>query len=158
MDSVGKVILVLPFLAILDVVAALYVRSLNHPLVKHEVGLFASLFGPADLVFTYIFVVSYLILFFVVALVLWGVKIRLNPSDAFGKVVFLLVLLVVGALYVVLSEGFIINLFLPSILEKGIDLYWLSTIVYLSALFCLVFYVWSDTVSWVKYRDEERKQ
>ncbi len=156
MDSVDKVVVVLPFLAILDVVAALYVKSLGDPFAKNKVGLFANFLSGIDLISLYIYVVAYLIVMFGLAIALLYLKDRLESSSDLGRLGLLAVAGIAGFLYVVLSEGLIVNFFLRSILDRGIDLFWLTGVVYFAAAFSVGFYVWHDLVAWVRPADAKK--
>jgi hypothetical protein len=157
LDSVDKVMCVSPFLAILDVIAALYVKGLGDPFARNKVGLFANLLSGTDLLSLYIYAVAYLIVMFGLAIALLYAKDRLDSSSEHGGLGLLAVAGIAGVLYVVLSEGFIVNFFLRSILERGIDfLFWLTGVVYLAAAFNVGFYVWHDVVAWVRSADARR--
>jgi hypothetical protein len=156
LDRVDKVMCVSPFLAILDVIAALYVKGLGDPFARYKVGLFANLLSGTDLLSLYIYAVAYLIVMFGLAIALLYAKDRLDSSGEHGRLGLLTVAGIAGVFYVVLSEGFIVNFFLRSILERGIDLFWLTGVVYLAAAFSVGFYVWHDVVAWVRRTDERR--
>jgi len=68
LDSVDKIVWVLPFLSVLDVISTLYVETLGYSLALYEVGFFAGYFVGAGL--TYVYVVIYLLGVSVVAYVL----------------------------------------------------------------------------------------
>jgi len=156
LDSVDKVVVVLPFLAILDVVAALYVKSLGDPFAQYKVGLFAKFPSGIDLISLYIYVVAYLIAMFGLAIALLYLKDRLESSNDLGRLGLLAVAGIACFLYVVLSEGLIVNFFLRSILDRGIDLFWLTGVVYFAAAFSVGFYVWRDLVAWVRPVDAKK--
>jgi len=88
LDSVDKIIWILPFLSVLDVISTLYVEGLGYSLVLYEAGFFAGYFVGAGL--TYVYIVVYLSSVSIVAYVLWYIKNKkLNSSVFFGKVIFL---------------------------------------------------------------------
>jgi len=68
LDGVDKIIWVLPFLSVLDVVSTLYVESLGHSFALYEASSFAGYFVGAGL--TYLYIVIYLLGVSVVAYVL----------------------------------------------------------------------------------------
>ena len=150
LDSIDKVLWVLPFLAVLDVVAALYVKSLGTPYSGYDVGLFAKLLFTTSQTYLYIHVFVYLIVAFGIITALLYVKSRLNPSCAVGRMGLLAVVGITCVVYVVLSEGFIINFFLQPILDRGIDLFWLAGVVYFAAAFSVGFQIWHDVIAWMR--------
>lgn len=156
MDNVDKILCILPFLAILDVISVLYVKSLGDPFATYRLSLFADFLSGTDLISIYVHVVVYLIVMFGLPLVLLYVKDGFGTSSVLGRVGLFTVATIAGALYVFLSEGFIINFFLRSVLNRGIDLFWLTTVVYLAAAFSVVFYIWNDLVSWVRPADARK--
>lgn len=157
MDSVDKIICVSPFLAILDVIAALYVKGLGDPFARYKVGLFANFLSGTEMLNLYVYAVAYLIVMFALAIALLYAKDRLDSSSKQGRLGLLAVAGIAGVFYVILSEGFIVNFFLRSILERGIDfLFWLTGVVYLAAAFSVGFYVWHDVVAWVRSADARR--
>ncbi len=52
-DSVDKIIWILPFLSIADVLSTLYVESLGYSLQRYEAGLFAQFFVASGLTYFY---------------------------------------------------------------------------------------------------------
>ena len=101
LDSVNKIIWILPFLSVLDVIFTLYVESLGYSLALYEAGFFAGYFVGAGL--TYVYVVIHLLGVGVVAYVLWYIKNKkLNSSVFFDKVFFLFL---VGGLHAVFTSG-----------------------------------------------------
>jgi hypothetical protein len=144
-------------LAILDVIAALYVKGLGDPLARYKVGLFAHFLSGTEMLNLYVYAVAYLIVMFALAIALLYAKDRLDSSSKQRRLGLLAVAGIAGVFYVVLSEGFIVNFFLRSILEHGIDfLFWLTGVVYLAAAFSVGFYVWHDVVAWVRSVDARR--
>lgn len=156
MDNIDKVLCILPFFAILDVISVLYVKSLGDPFATYRLSLFADFLSSTDLISIYIHVVVYLIVMFGLPIVLLYVKGGFGASSALGRVGLFTVATIAGVLYVFLSEGFIVNFFLRSVLGRGIDLFWLTTVVYLAAAFSVVFYIWNDLVSWVRSADARK--
>lgn len=136
MGSVDKIICVSPFLAILDVIAALYVKGLGDPFAWYKVGLFANFLSGTEMLNLYVYAVAYLIVMFALAIALLYAKDRLDSSSRQGRLGLLAVAGIAGVFYVVLSEGFIVNFFLRSILERGIDFLFLA---YGSSVSCRCF-------------------
>lgn len=155
MDSVDKVLCVLPFLAVLDVIAALYAKGLGTPYSWHDVGLFASYLFTTSQIYLYMHVFVYLIVAFGIVTVLLYVKSRLDSSRVVGRLGLLAIVGIAAVVYVVLSEGFIINFLLQPIIDRGIDLFWLAAIVYSAAAFSVGFYVWHDVILWVRSNDKQ---
>jgi hypothetical protein len=156
LDSVDRIIGILPLLAVLDVASTLYVQSLGDSSL-HEVGLFANFFAKAGSVYAYIPV--YLLLIIGLTYVLWYVKNKeLDSSRAFDKVIFLLLVAVACFVYMTLTAAFIGNFFLPSIVSRGIDWFTIQVVIYASTAFSLGFYIWHDVITWVKSNNEEEKQ
>jgi hypothetical protein len=102
LDSVDKIIWILPFLSILDVISTLYVESLGYSSVLYEAGFFARYFVGAGL--TCVYIVIYLSSVSIVAYVLWYIKNKkLNSSVFFDKVIFLILVGVACYIYVRLT-------------------------------------------------------
>jgi hypothetical protein len=129
---------------------------LGDPFALYKVGLFANFLSGTEMLNLYVYAVAYLIVMFALAIALLYAKDRLDSSSKQGRLGLLAVAGIAGVFYVVLSEGFIVNFFLRSILERGIDLFWLRGVVYLAAAFSVGFYVWHDVVAWVRCTDERR--
>jgi hypothetical protein len=159
LDSVDKIIWVLPVLAVLDVVSTFYVDSLGYSIAYYEQGFFASFFVQAGLIFAYVYAVVYVLIIFGISYVLWYIKNKkLKSTDAFDKAIFLVLVGVTCFIYVRLTVAFITNFFLPNILERGIDLFWLDMVVSLASLFTLVYYMWYDVVGWVRSNGARKQQ
>lgn len=156
LDSIDKVIWVLPFLAILDVISTLYVANLGYSLELYETGVFARFFVSVGLVYFYI--PFYLLVISALAYVLWYIKNRkLNPTSLIDKGIFLF--LVGGACYVYmrLTEAFIGNFLLPHFIAGEISRFSVVLLIYLSTAFTLILYLWKDVVKWVKANDSEKR-
>ncbi len=152
LDSVDKFILVLPFLAILEVASALYVESLGYPLVRYEAGFFSRFFVGAGL--TYVYAVIYLLIIVGFAYVLWYIKKKLSSSHSFDKVIFLFLVSVTCYIYMRLTAAFIGNFLLPHILSRGVNWFSLNLLIYLSTALSLVFYLWRDVIIWLRAKGE----
>jgi len=149
LDSVDKVIWVLPFLAVLDVSSTLYVESLGYSLELYEVGFLASFFVGAGL--TYFYIIIYLLIIIGFAYVLWYIKNKeLNPSRFFDKIVFLLLVGVACYIYMRLTAAFIGNFLLPYIVSGRTSWVLVAFLAYLSTAFALSIYLWQDVVTWVR--------
>jgi len=159
LDSVDKIIWVLPVLAVLDAVSTFYVNSLGYSIADYERGFFASLFIQAGLIFAYAYAVIYVLIIFGISYVLWYIKNRkLKTTDTLDKAIFLVLIGVTCFIYVRLTVAFITNFFLPNILERGIDLFSLDVVVTLASLFTLVYYMWYDVVAWVRSNGTRKQQ
>jgi len=156
LDSVDKIIWVLPVLAILDIASTFYVVSLGYPLAYYERGFFASIFLSAGLVYLYVYAAIYLVIMIGMTYVLWYIKNRkLRRFEMADKVIFIALVGVVCFFYVRLTMAFITNFFLPYILQRNIDLLWINTVVALSALFTLAYYLWHDVTEWIRSYDSK---
>ena len=156
MDSVDKIIWVLPVLAILDIASTFYVASLGYPSAYYECGFFASIFLSAGLVYLYVYAAIYLVIIIGMTYVLWYIKNRkLRRFEMADKVIFIALVGVICFFYVRLTMAFITNFFLPYILERNIDLLLINVIVALSALFTLAYYLWHDVTVWIGSYDKK---
>jgi len=146
LDSVDKVIWVLPLLGFLDVASTLYAESLGHSLLIHEAGGVARFFVDAGL--TYVYVVIYLLGICVFSYCLWDIKNKkLKHSNSLDKVVFLLLVGVACYVYIRLTVVFTTNFLLPYSGTTLIPFFWVSLIVYLSTASTLFLYLWRDVVT-----------
>ena len=138
LDSVDKIIWILPFLSVLDVVSTLYAESLGYSLAVYEAGCFAGYFVGAGL--TYVYVVIHLSSVSVVAYVLWYIKNeKLNSSVFFDKVIFLLLVGVACHIYVRLTVAFVGNFLLPYFVSGRVSWFSVNLLVYLSTGFHSIF-------------------
>lgn len=156
MDSVGKIIWILPVLAILDVATTLYVESRGFPLERYEAGFFASLSVHAGLV--YVYAVIYVLIIVGFSFALWYVKNRLDPSRGFDKLLFVFLVIVTGYTYTMISAAFIGNFILPAAIERGKDWYSIRLVVYGGCILSLAFYLWHDVIFWLRTEGEENEQ
>jgi len=148
LDSVDKVIWVLPLLGVLDIASTLYAESLGYSLLIYEAGGMARFFVTAGL--TYVYVVIYLLFLCVFSYGLWYIKNKkLNASNSLDKLVFLLLVGVACYAYIRLTVAFTINFLLPYSGTMQIPFFWVTVIVYLSTAFTLVLYLWRDVAMWV---------
>lgn len=156
MDNVDKVIWVLPFLGVLDVISTLYVESLGYSLALYEVGFFARYFVCAGLI--YVYIVIYLLSVSVAAYLLWYIKNKkLNASLFFDKIIFLLLVGVVCYIYIRLTVTFVGNFLLPSFVGGRVSRFLVNLLIYLSTAFTLGFYLWRDVVAWVRVNGGEKE-
>lgn len=156
LDSVDKIIWILPVLAVLDVASTFYAESRGFRLAEFEAGFFASLAVHADLVYAYAVIYVAIIVGF--SFVLWYIKKRLDPSRGFDKLLFLLLVVVIGYVYTTISVAFIGNFFLPSALERGINWQSVRLVAYGGCILSLVYYLWSDVAFWLRKKEEESEQ
>jgi hypothetical protein len=148
LDSVDKVIWVLPFLGLLDVASTLYVASLGYSLMQYEAGFVAGFFVARGL--TYIYAVVYPLSLVVLAYVIWGIKRRLNASSPVDKGVFLFLVAVVCVIYTMLTVAFSRNFLLPAFLNGDVPYALVTWLVCSSSAFTLGIYIWRDVLIWVK--------
>jgi len=159
LDEVDKAVWVLPFLALLDAVSSFYVGSLGYPLQFYERGFFASLFLQSGLMYMYLYAVIYLLIMVGVAYVLWYIKNReLRPSRRLDKVFFLVLIGVVFYIYLRLTATLAVNFLLPSILNRRLNVFWLTVIIYVSSALGLGGYMRQTVLSWVKPHDKKEKE
>ena len=148
MDSVDKVIWILPFLAVMDVASALYIESQGYSFENYEAGVFARLFVAYGLAYVYAFI--YPLGVVVLAYVLWSIKRRLSASGSVDKGVFLFLVGVACFIYMRLTVAFAENLLLPYFISGEVSLTFVTWLLYLSMMLSLGFYIWHDVVIWVR--------
>jgi hypothetical protein len=149
LDRVNKVILFLPFWALLDVASTLYTESRGYSLALYEVGLFARFFVHAGL--THVYAVAYFLIVAGFACFFWFAKNRvLTPSHVFDRVLFVLLVCGLGYMYVVFASTIVGNLFLPSVLERHISSSAIFAVVAAGTIVCLAFYVRHDVMLYLK--------
>lgn len=158
MDTVDKIIWILPVLAVFDVASTLYAGSKVHDLQYYEHGLFASFSLTLGWVYLYVDAVIYVLIVIGISYFMWYIKNRkLSPLNSVDKVVFLILVGATCYIYVRLTVAFVTNFFLPALIDRSINLYWLSVIVGISCLFSLGYYMWRDVLAWVKAGGGEKK-
>jgi len=157
LDNVDKVIWVLPFLGVLDVVSTLYLESLGYSLALYEVGLFARFFISFGLF--YFCIPVYLLIIVGFAYVLWYIKNRkLNSSNRFDKVIFLMLVGVTCYVYMRLTDAFIGNLFLLYLVARGTSRFSVTLLIYLSTAFTLSVYLWGEVITWVMANGDKKEK
>jgi hypothetical protein len=157
LDAIDKVIWVCPFLSLLDVTSTFYIRSQGYLLEVYERGFFASLSVAAGSVYVYVYAVIYLLIMVGIAYVLWYIKKReLQPSRIFDKVFFLAVIGVVFYIYMRLTATFLVNFLLPTIIERGINVFSLTLVIYGTSAFSLTIYLFQPILSWVSRGDDKK--
>ena len=157
LDAIDKVIWVCPLLSFLDVMSTLYIRSQGYPLEIYERGFFASLAVAAGSVYLYAYAVIYLLFMVGVAYLLWYIKNReLQPSRVFDKVFFVALIVVVFYVYVRLTATVLVNFFLPTIIERGIDVFSLTLVIYGTSALSFIIYVFQPVLAWVSRGDDEK--
>lgn len=156
LDRVDKIIWVLPFLGVLDVLSTLYAEGLGYPLALYEAGSFARSFASVGL--TYVYIVIYLLSMSAFAYVLWFIKNKkLDSSLLFDKVIFLLLVGVACYIYMRLTAAFIGNFSLPYFVAGRVSWFSVSVLTYLSTAFSLTLYLWRDVGMWVKANDSKKE-
>ena len=154
LDSVDKIIWVLPFLAVMDVISTFYVQSQNFDLQEYEVGFFARLALLSGLI--YVYAVIYVVIIIGFSYALWYIKKKLTPSHIFDKVIFVFLVAVTGYIYVTISATFIVNFFLPAIIQRGVNWSNVVLVTYVATLASLIFYVWRDVIVWLRTEGEKK--
>jgi hypothetical protein len=158
LDAIDTVIWVLPFLALLDVISTFYIAGRGYALGSYEWELFALLFVLGGSFFVYLYAVIYMVIMVGIAYALLFVKNKeLNPSRRSDKAVFLILIGVVFYIYMRLTAAFIMNFFLPSIIQRGLGMFQLTLIIYAGAFLSLGFYVWDTVLSWMRHDDTKKK-
>jgi hypothetical protein len=145
------VIWVCPFLAFLDVASTFYVESQGYSLEVYERGLFASLFVGAGSIYIYLYAVIYLMIMVGIAYVFWYIKNReLKPTHILDKAFFLALIGVMFYICMRLTATFLVNFFLPEILERRINVSSLTWIIYGTSALSLSIYLLQPVLSWVR--------
>jgi hypothetical protein len=155
LDNVDKIMWILPFLAIMDVISTFYVESQNFDLNQYEVGFFARLALLSGVI--YVYAVIYVLIVFGFSYALWYIKKKLIPSQSLDKVIFVFLVAVAGYIYVTISATFIVNLFLPAIVQRGINWNSVVLVTYVATLASLVFYVGQDVIVWLRTEGEKKR-
>jgi hypothetical protein len=156
LDSVDKVIWVLPLLGVFDVISTLYVDSLGYSLEQYETGFFARFFVGAGLI--YIYVVIYLLTLSGLAYVLWFIKNKkLDSSLFFDKILYVFIVGVACFIYMTLTASFTGNLVIPYLASARVSWFSVIFLVYLSTVFTLIVYLWRDVAKWVRASGGEEK-
>lgn len=155
MDNVDKVIWVLPFLGVLDVISTLYLESLGYSLTLYESGPFARFFVSVGLF--YFCIPVYLLIIAGFSYVFWYIKNRkLDSSNLFDKAIFLMLVGVTCYFCMRLTDAFIGNLSLPYLIRRGTSRLSIALLVYLSTAFSLGVYLWRDVASWVMPNEDKK--
>jgi hypothetical protein len=158
LDTVDKIIWILPVLAVFDVASTFYAGSKGLNLHYYEQGLFASFALALGWVYLYVYAIIYVLIVIGISYFMWYIKNKkLNSANSIDKVVFLILVGVACYIYVRLTVAFVTNFFLPALIDRRIDLYLLTMIVGISALFSLGYYTWRDVLAWVKANGGEKK-
>ena len=159
MDAIDNVIWILPFLALLDVISTFYTEILGHSLQSYGWELFASFVYVFPSFYAYFYALVYLLIVVGIAYVLLYIKNKvLKPPRTLDKAVFLILIGVVFYIYMRLTTAFIMNFFLPTIIQRGLDMFQLTLIIYAGSVLSLGFYVWDTVFSWMRHDDSEKKK
>lgn len=149
LDSVDRVIWVLPVLAFMDVVSTFLVERLGYNLARYETGFFARVFVNSWWIYAY--AVVYVLGIAAISYALWDIKNkRLEPSRLVDKAIFLFLVVVAYLVYVRITVAFVVNVLLPYLVNGDISLTLVTWLIYLSTAFSLGFYVWHDVLAWVR--------
>ncbi len=155
MDSVDKIIWILPFLAMMDVISTFYVQSRNFDLNRYEVGFLARLALLSGII--YVYAVIYILIILGFSYALWHIKKKLTPSKVFDKVIFVFLVAVTAYIYVTISATFIVNFLLPAIVERNINWSSVVLVTYAATLGSLIFYVGQDVMVWLRTKGEKNE-
>ncbi len=156
LDSVDKVIWVLPFLGVLDLISTLFVNSLGYSLMLYETGLLARYFASFGL--TYVYIPIYLAILIMFSYLFWYIKNeKLDSSRFLDKIFFLLLLVVVFYVYMRLTAAFSINFLVPFLISGKLSLFSVNLLIYLSTAFTLILYTWQDVVRWIGGSEESER-
>ncbi len=156
-DSIDKVIWILPFLSVADVLSTLYEESLGYSLQRYEAGLFARFFVTSGL--TYVYALIYVASIAVLSYAMWDIKNkRLDPSHWFDKALFLLLVGVACFMYGRITLAFTLNILFPYFIQGTISFVLVIWLVIVSLIFSLGFYIWHDVFMWVKTHGNKNEQ
>ncbi len=148
MDSVDRVVCILPVLAFMDVASTFFMESMGYDLARYETGFFARLFVNSWLI--YVYAVVYIFGIALLSYALLGIKNkRLQPAHVVDKGVFVFLVVVVYLVYVRITLAFVANMLLPYLIEGSVSLALLTWLIYLSTAFSLGYYTWHDILTWV---------
>jgi len=156
LDSVDKVIWVLPVLGVLDVISTFYANSLGYPPMLYEAGILARYFANFGL--TYIYIPIYLAILIMFSYIFWYVKNeKLDSSRFLDKILFFLLLGAVFYVYMRLTVAFSVNFLLPFLISGKLSLFLVDLLIYLSTAFTLILYTWHDAVKWIGGSEESER-
>jgi hypothetical protein len=159
LDEVDNVIWILPFLALLDIVSTFYAAGQGYSLGFYQGGSFSSFFAAAGSVYEYLYAVIYMLIIIGIAYLLWYAKNKvLEPSRAFEKPLFIVVVLVAVYVYARLTAAFLLSFFLPEIITRGISLPMLTVVIYAGSVVSLGIYLWDTVFSRVRSGGSKRAE
>jgi hypothetical protein len=149
LDEVDNVIWILPFLALLDIVSTFYAAGQEPSMVPYEGGSFSNFF-VAGSIYVYLYAVIYMLIIIGITYLLWHIKNSvLEPSRAFDKALFVVVVVVAMYVYARLTAAFLLGFFLPEIISRGINILNLAVIIYAFSFVSLSIYIGRTVLSWV---------
>jgi len=149
LDEVDNVILILPFLAVLDIVSTFYAAGQEPSMVPYEGGSFSNFF-VAGSIYVYFYAVIYMLIITGIAYLLWHIKKSvLSPSRALDRALFIVVVVVAMYVYARLTTAFLLGFFLPEIVSRGVSIFNLAIIIYAFSFVSLAFYIGHTVLSWV---------
>ena len=148
---------VLPFLALLDIISTFYVAGQGYSLGFYEGGSFSIFFVGGGSIYSYFYAVIYMLVVAGLAYLLWHIKNKvLEPSRAFDKALFVIVVVVTVYIYASLTVAFLLNFFLPEIITRGISIPMLTVVIYGGSIVSLGIYLWRAILSWVRSGESKR--
>jgi hypothetical protein len=157
LDELDTVIWILPFLGLLDIISAFYAAGRGYSLGSYEGGSFSSLFVAGGSIYGYFYALIYMLIIGGIAYLLWHIKNKvLEPSRAFDKALFVIVVVVTVYIYASLTVAFLLNFFLPEIITRGISIPMLTVVIYGGSIVSLGIYLWRAILSWVRSGESKR--
>jgi hypothetical protein len=148
LDEVDNVIWVLPFLLLPGIFSTPYVASQGYSLQLYERGFLSGLFAGAGSAYAYVYAAIYVLIIASIVCSLLGIKNKaLEPSQAFDKALFAIVVVTV---YICegLTGTFMTNFLLPRVIDRGISMLMLTVIIYACSVLSLSAYPWRPVLSW----------
>jgi hypothetical protein len=159
LDNIDNVIWILPFLALFDVISTFYAWSKVSSLQGYNWELFASFFVGAGSIYAYFYAVIYVLIVVGIAYVLLYVKNKvLKPNRTPDRIIFLVLVGVVFYIYMRISAALLMNFFLPTIIERGLNMVQLPLIIYAGSALSLGFYVWDTVLAWMRSSGDKKKK
>lgn len=158
MDNVDTVIWILPFLALFDVISTFYAWSKVSSLQGYNWEFFAN-FVSASSIYAYFYAAVYILFVVGIAYVLMYIKNKvLKPSRTPDRVIFLVLVGVVFYIYMRMAAALLMNFFLPSIIERGLNMFELPLVIYAGCILSLGFYVWDTVLAWERNSGDKEKK
>jgi hypothetical protein len=133
---------ILPFLGLLDIVSTLWLTSQRYSLALCELGFFSGFFVGTGFAYAYGYGVIYMLIMVCIEYLLWYIKNKaFEPSQAFDKRLFAVLLVVTVYICVRLTGTFLLFLFLE-IVDREISMLILTINIYAWSTLSLSAYLW----------------